>query len=411
MPEFLKLQAPFTALAHLLSAIPDHVAAIEMVDTADAMDRVLALDYFAPNPLPEFNRSTVDGYAVIASETNGASESLPAILTFSGEAPMGKSVSQPLHTGQAVLIHTGGMLPPGADAVVMLEYCQLNNGKDLEIYRPVSENENVISIGEDVNAGELVIPSGRLIRPVEIGGLMSFGATRIAVYQKPRVGILSSGDEIVPPDRQPLPGQVRDINTTTMSSIITQSGGIPHPYPLVPDDPEMLFDAVQKAYNENDMVLITAGSSASTRDLTAEVVKKLGQPGILAHGVNVRPGKPTILAVCDGKPVIGLPGNPVSALVIADIFVRPVIRKLLKITDPELHPTLTAVLTANVPSQAGREDWVPVMLRLTSSGYLAEPIFFKSNLIFNLVRANALLHIDADITGMLAGQQVYVKIL
>ena len=273
---------------------------------------------------------------------------------MAGEAPMGKTPDMDLQDGQAILIHTGGMIPAGADAVVMLENSQLNNASDLEIYKAVSKNENVILVGEDVNKGDLVIPAGRVIRPVEIGGLMSFGATWVDVIKKPKVGILSSGDEVIPPYLKPTTGQVRDINTSTMSALVMEAGGSPVAYPIIPDSEEALTLAVMKAYKECDMVLITAGSSASTRDLTSLVIAKLGKPGVLAHGVNVRPGKPTILAVCDGKPVIGLPGNPVSALVIADIFVKPVIRKLLQITDKEFHATIDARLMANVASAAGQ---------------------------------------------------------
>lgn len=411
MPEFLKLQPPFIALEAFLTAIPPSRLGFEKVNTIDALGRVLAKDFISSHPQPEFPRSTVDGYAVRSADTHGASESLPAILFMAGEAPMGKTPDMDLQDGQAIMIHTGGMIPAGADAVVMLENSQLNNAADLEIYKAVSKNENVILVGEDVNKGDLVIPAGRVIRPVEIGGLMSFGATWVDTIKKPKVGILSSGDEVIPPYLKPTTGQVRDINTSTMSALVMEAGGSPVPYPIIPDSEEALTQAVMKAYKECDMVLITAGSSASTRDLTSLVIAKLGKPGVLAHGVNVRPGKPTILAVCDGKPVIGLPGNPVSALVIADIFVKPVIRKLLRITDKEFRATINARLMANVASSAGREDWIPVILSQADQENLAEPIFFKSNLIFNLVRANALLHIPADVTGLQAGVSVQVELL
>jgi molybdopterin molybdotransferase len=411
MPQYLKLQPPFIARDNFLNQIPPTPPPSEFCPTAESLGRVLAEDIYASHPLPQFARSTVDGYAVHSVETYGASESLPAILRLSGEAPMGKTAAQPVLAGEAILIHTGGMLPPGADAVVMLEQTQLTGSDSLEIYRPVAVNENVILVGEDVQTGELVIPAGRRIRPVELGGLMSFGLTQVKVNRAPRVGILSSGDEIVQPDDTPQPGQVRDINTSTMSAIVSEAGGLPVPYPIIPDDPVALYQAVARAHAENDMVLITAGSSASTRDLTSEIVAQLGAPGILAHGVNVRPGKPTILAVCDGKPVIGLPGNPVSALVISAIFAKPAIHKLLGCTDPVFQPTVSARLTAPVSSQAGREDWVPVILQASPEGYLAEPIFFKSNLIFNLVRANGLLHIDADTTGLTAGEMAAIEIL
>ncbi len=411
MPEFLKLQPPFIALEAFLSTIPSSRLGAEKINTIDGLGRVLADDFFSLHPLPEFPRSTVDGFAVRAADTYGASESLPAVLKMAGEAPMGKAPEMEVKDGQVFLIHTGGMIPVGADAVVMLENSQLNNGSDLEIYKAVSKNENVILVGEDVNQGDLVIPAGRVIRPVEIGGLMSFGATQVKVNIKPKVGILSSGDEVIPPHLKPTTGQVRDINTSTMSAVVIEAGGLPVAYPIVPDSEEALTQAVMQAYHDCDMVLITAGSSASTRDLTSSVIAKLGKPGVLAHGVNVRPGKPTILAVCDGKPVIGLPGNPVSALVIADIFVVPVIRKLLNITDKPFQPFISARLKANVSSASGREDWIPVILSEDQDGNEAEPIFFKSNLIFNLVRANALLHIPADVTGIQAGETVQVELL
>lgn len=411
MPEFLKLQPPFKAREEFLAHIPAHLPAVEEIDTLQASGRVLSKDYHAPHALPEFRRSTVDGYAVRSADTYGAGESMPALLRLVGEAPMGAQADQPVKTGCALLIHTGGMIPPGADAVVMLENSQVISGSDLEVYKAVGVHENLILAGEDVRAGDPVIPAGRVLRTVEIGGLMSFGQLRVNVNRKPRVGILSSGDEIVSPETRPLPGQVRDINTTTMCLVVLKAGGEPVPYPIIPDNEAALESAVFKAFEENDMVLITAGSSASTRDLTAEVVKKLGAPGVLAHGVNVRPGKPTILAVCNGKPVIGLPGNPVSALVIADLFVRPAIHKLLGITDGTFTAVVDAKLTANVASAAGREDWVPVILAEKPGGREAEPIFFKSNLIFNLVRANALLHIPADVTGLQAGEQVQLELL
>jgi len=411
MPQYLKLQPPLIARDHFLLQIPAPHPEIETCATSDSLGRILSEDLFAPHPLPQFSRSTVDGYAVRSAETNGASDSLPAILRLAGEAPMGKVAKQPVLSGEAILIHTGGMVPPEADAVVMLEQTQLTGTDNLEIFRPVAINENIIQIGEDVQTGDLVIPAGRRIRPVEIGGLMSFGVIHVRVHRAPRVGILSSGDEIVSPHESPQPGQVRDINTATMSAIVRESGGVPVDYPIIPDDPEALFEAVSRAHAENDMVLITAGSSASSRDLTSEVVARLGKPGVLVHGVNVRPGKPTILAVCDGKPVIGLPGNPVSALVISGLFARPAIHKLLGCTDPVYHPAISARLTATVSSLAGREDWVPVVLQPSNQGYLAEPIFFKSNLIFNLVRANGLLHIEADATGLAAGEVASIEIL
>ena len=226
------------------------------------------------------------------------------------------------------------------------------------------------------------------LRPAEIGGLLGLGLLDVEVAVRPKVGILSSGDEVVPPQVVPAPGQVRDINSYTLSALVAEHGAEPQFYGIVPDRLQDLRVYLKKALAECDLVVITAGSSASTRDLTASVIQEIGAPGVLVHGVNVKPGKPTILAVCDGKAVIGLPGNTVSALVIAGIFVVPVIERLLGMTRDRPHSAISARLTTNLSSQAGREDWVPVRLVLTADGYLADPIFYKSNLIFSLSKAD-----------------------
>jgi molybdopterin molybdotransferase len=222
------------------------------------------------------------------------------------------------------------------------------------------------------------------------------------------VGIISSGDEIIKPEECPRPGQVRDINSYSLGALIRQTGAIPHLYGIIPDWREALSETLKIAQRECDMVVITAGSSASTRDFTAGVIQDLGKPGVLVHGVNIRPGKPTILAVCNGKAVIGLPGNPVSALVIASLFVRPVIKRLLGIKHSLIEPSVQARLTANIASQAGREDWMPVHLIMGPDGYQADPIFYKSNLIFTLVHANGLVRIPAPANGISAGDIVTV---
>jgi molybdopterin molybdotransferase len=263
------------------------------------------------------------------------------------------------------LIHTGGMLPQGADGVVMVEHTQMVGTGEIETLRAVAVGENVLKVGEDVSQGEEVILQGTFLRPAEIGGLMALGITQIAVARRPRVGILSSGDEVVPPESELAPGQVRDVNAFSLSALVEEAGGEPVRYGIFPDQAEALRTGARRALAECDVVVITAGSSASARDLTAEVINDLGAPGVFVHGVNVRPGKPTILAVCDGKAVVGLPGNPVSALVIASLFVRPVIEALLGLRRGRPQASVTANLTLNLPSQAGREDWVAVRLLRT----------------------------------------------
>jgi molybdopterin molybdotransferase len=407
MPEFLKLSPPAIALDLLLQNLKFEPQT-EQVETDAALHRITAYPVFATYPLPSFPRSTVDGYAVQAGDTFGVGESLPAYLHLVGEVPMGASPDFCVETGQCALIHTGGMLPEGANAVVMVEYTQTARKDEIEILSAVAVGENVIKIGEDVQDGQEVIAAGSRLRPAEIGGLMALGVTRLAVTRRPRVGIISSGDEVVPPHADLSPGQVRDVNSFSLSALVEEAGGIAVRYGIVPDQAEILRQTAAQALAECEMVLITAGSSASSRDLTAQVINQIGKPGVLVHGVSVRPGKPTILAVCENKPVIGLPGNPVSALVISSLFVVPVIHGLLGLKRFHPRPFVPARLSLNVASQAGREDWVAVRLLPDPQGYLAEPIFGKSNLIFTLARADGLVCIPAAANGLSAGERVEV---
>lgn len=409
MPEFLELLPPPDALSKFLAGL-DLVAQPEEIAVQDAVGRVIFEPVVASYPLPSFPRSTVDGFAVLAADTFGANESLPAYLQLVGESPMGGVPEFSLQTGQCALIHTGGMLPSGADAVVMVEYTQAASRDQVEILRAVAVGENVLQIGEDVNTGDEVIPAGSFLRPAEIGGMMALGITHTLVARQPRVAILSSGDEVVPPDNEMQPGQVRDVNSYTLSALVSQAGAFPVRFGIVPDDAAVMQEAAQRALAENDLLVITAGSSASARDLTSIVVNQLGKPGVLVHGVNVRPGKPTILAVCDGKAVVGLPGNPVSALVIASLFVVPVVHGLLGLQAQQLQPVLSARLEINLASSAGREDWVAVKLRHSPQGWLAQPVFGKSNLIFTLARADGLVRIPASANGLEAGQIVEVRL-
>jgi len=410
MPEFLELLPPQDALTIFWDAFSSQPVA-EECDTIHALGRVTIAPQVATYPLPSFPRSTVDGYAVRATDTYGATDSLPAYLRVIGEVPMGAAADLSLIPGACALIHTGGMLPAGADAVVMVEYTQSVGAEELEIMRAVAFGENVLKVGEDVAQGQEVIPSGTRLRPAEIGGLMALGITRLVVARQPRVGIISSGDEVLPPEADIGPGQVRDVNSYSLSALVQVAGGVPRRYGIVPDRIDVMRSLATQAWKENDLVVITAGSSASARDLTAQVINELGAPGVLVHGVNVRPGKPTILAVCDGKPIIGLPGNPVSALVIASLFVVPVIERLQGLRQERPRPSLAARLNLNLASQTGREDWVAVRLERGPDGYHAEPVFGKSNLIFTLARADGLVRIPSEANGLNAGEDVEVILL
>ncbi|MEA5078883.1 MAG: gephyrin-like molybdotransferase Glp [Anaerolineaceae bacterium] len=411
MPEFLKLANADEARQLLYDAMQGAALKTELVPSAQAAGRYLTEEIVSEEFLPPFTRSSMDGYAVQAKDTRGASESLPIYLKIIGEVPMGAEPQFILASGQAALIHTGGMLPEGADAVVILELSQKTPANELEVYKAVAPGENVIFKGEDVKPGQTVLTAGRRIRPAEIGGLLALGKMEVRVAARPHIALLSSGDEVIPPKQIPQIGQVRDVNSGMLAALIESEGGIAVSYPILPDNWEQISTVVRQAYQENDAVVISAGSSASTRDMTAEAIHQLGEPGVLVHGINIRPGKPTILAYCDGKPVIGLPGNPVSAMVIAHFFVRPVVRWMQGGIQVLATPTLKARLEMNYASQSGRDEWIPVQIERTGSDFIARPVFFKSNLIFQLAGADGLVYIPRDANGLEAGTQVEVVVL
>ena len=412
MPEFLSLTPLQQAIELLLDALPHGgERATDQIYTEDALGRILAEAIKAQSPLPAFDRSTVDGYAVRAKDTFGASSNLPAYLKLAGEILMGKPASQAVDEMGAMLIHTGGMIPGNADSVVMVENTQSVKGDEIEVIKPVAVGENILKKGEDVLTGDTVISPGTRIRPAEIGGLMAQGITQVTVYQPIQVGIISTGDEVVSPKSTPAPAQVRDANSYTLKTLVEAKGAMARTYGIVPDDYNTLLKVVKKAHHENDVVIITAGSSVSARDVSVDVIQELGEPGVLVHGISIKPGKPTILAVAGGVPVIGLPGNPVSALVVGGLILTPLLRAIMRLEDDPPTPTVRALLTANVPSQTGREDYQPVRLSGNEGSWKAEPVFGRSNLIFTLVRSVCLVRIPPESTGLEAGAAVEVMLM
>ncbi len=390
--------------AHI-TPIPRH----ESLPLHEALDRVVAEELRSPVDLPAFPRSTVDGFAVRAADTYGASESLPAYLTLCGEAPMGRAPEFTVGPGQAALIHTGGMLPSGSDSVVMVENTQYLDPTTIEVVRPVAVGENVIPVGEDVSRGDALFPCGHRLRPQDLGGLAGVGLVRVPVVARPRVAILATGDEVVPADADVAPGQVRDINSYTIAALVRRAGGEPVLCGIAPDDPVKLEQMARTALEGADLLVLSAGSSVSTRDHTVNVIEALGKPGVLVHGVAIHPGKPTIIAVAGGRPVFGLPGNPVSAIIAFGLFVAPALRRLQG--EPETDPlTIQAVLTLNIASKPGREDFVPVRLERRNGVLHAEPVFGKSNLIYTLAHADGLVRVPLDLSGLYAGDAVEVAL-
>lgn len=409
MPELFNVVTPQEARRLFLSHLSP-LKADEVISTSEALSRVTSVPIYAPSDLPAFPRSTMDGYAVRAADTYGASEGIPAYLTLCGEVLMGRAPAFSVSSGQTALIHTGGMLPPGADAVVMVENTQQAAAATVEVLRPAAPGENVIQIGDDVRRGEVLVHTGRWLRPQDLGGLMAVGITKLSVTPRPLVALIATGDELTLPDADVLPGQVRDINTTTLSALVQRAGGLPLPLGIIPDDKAALREAARQALAKADMLVISAGSSVSTRDMTAEVIASLGKPGILVHGVAIRPGKPTILAVAAGKPVVGLPGNPVSAMVIFDLLVAPALHLLAGCSEPPARLTVEASLTRNIASTTGREDHVPVKLEKRDGLWWATPVFGESNLITTLMKSDGTALIPLDKHGLTKGQQVTVTL-
>ncbi|HJV64228.1 MAG TPA: gephyrin-like molybdotransferase Glp [Geomonas sp.] len=409
MPEMFTVLPPADALKALFDQLPRRVRT-EEIPTSEALDRVLAEKLCAPSSLPAFRRSTMDGYAVRAEDTYGATESLPAYLNMIGEAPMGRAPDLTVSGTLAAVVYTGGMIPEGADAVVMVERTQKLDETTIEVLRAVAPGENIIGIGEDVMEGSVLFEAGHLLRPQDLGGLMALGITRVRVAARPRVAIVSTGDEVVPPDATPRPGQIRDINTYTIAGLVARAGGIPLPQGIVGDDYHSLLSATRAALEEADLLVISAGSSVSTRDMSARVVDDLGKPGRIVHGLAVKPGKPAIVGVCDGKPVIGLPGNPVSAMVVAGLFLPAVLGRLLGLAGPAARRRVTATLTHNLPSVPGREDYVQVRLVEKEGALWAEPVFGKSNLIYTLVNSDGMVCVPLDSSGLYQGETVWVEL-
>ena len=386
---------------------------VESIHIEKSLHRVIAEDVISPISLPEFPRSTVDGFALKARDTYGASEKNPSILQVVGEIPMGKVSDIELKEGEAVKVATGGMVPKGADAVEMVEYVEWIDSHTLHIFKTLSPLENVIQVGEDVKKGQGVLRQGHWIRPQEIGLMSGIGKTDVRVFLKPKVGIISSGDEIIPIDKNSLPGEVRDMNRYTISSMVEETGGVPHFLGIAKDRFDDLKKKIEIGLKESDLVVITGGSSVGTLDLVGEVIQTFSGTEILGHGLSIRPGKPTLLADMNGKPFLGLPGHPVSAMVIFHFFGKPLLKILSGLSEEEISPRLKfkAKASRNIPSVAGREDYVRVKLEERDGTLWAHPVFGKSGAILHLVHADGLIKIGIHEEGLEEGEEAEVILI
>ncbi|MGJ7920678.1 molybdopterin molybdotransferase MoeA [Neobacillus sp. LXY-4] len=375
---------------------------------ADALHYVLAKPVMAKEDVPGFDRSTVDGYAVNAKDTFGTSETMPGFLTVVGEVKMGEQAVKPVGRGEAIYVPTGGMIPPGSDSVIMIEHCEDLNGL-LNTYKQIAPGENIIRAGEDIKAGAVVLDAGVKLRPQELGALASLGITEVEVFRRLKVAYLSSGDEIVPYQTEKLEvGQIRDINYLTISGLAKEwdmdviYGGI------VPDDFAVFSKQARELYEQSDCLILSGGSSVGAKDYTTEVIQSLGDPGVFVHGISIKPGKPTILSVANGKPVIGLPGHPASAMIIFRLFGERILRILQGEKIDRKPDRIFARITKNIASAPGRSDYIRVRLFEKEGEWWAEPIIGKSGLITTLVKSDGIVEIGSEKEGISQGDYVPV---
>lgn len=385
----------------LFAKLPSGLAA-ERLPLREALDRITASAIAAPENLPSHPRSTMDGYAVIAADTFGASESMPCYLTIQGEVLMGENPTENISRGNCFRIATGGLLPPGSDSVVMFEHTVPLDTTMLEVVKSVGQGANVIKAGDDIRQGSTALPAGRLLRPQDLGLLAGLGIEEVEVRKKVRVGILSTGDEIVPFTASPKPGKIRNINTIAISCQARRSGADVTDYGIVPDRKEVFFAAIKEAVQNNDIVIFSGGSSVGTRDLGEKAIESLGTPGVLVHGVALKPGKPLLIGLHDTTPIFGLPGHPVSAMTCFDLFVDPAIKRLAGLVQETfpVNQAVDAFLGRNVHSAAGRMDIIRVELQCVEEQLTAYPVLGKSGSISTLSRAHGYFVIEEPLEGV-----------
>ena len=406
MKEFFKVKTIDQALEYRDQFEP---VRIEDIPLSEAVGRVLATDIRSDIDLPDFARSIMDGFAVRGSSTFGASEGNPAYLNLKGTVAMGESSNLAVGPGEAVRISTGGMLPAGADSVVMVEHTEAIDETTIEVYRSVAPGQNMIAVGEDIKKGETALAGGSRIRPQEAGMLAALGCQSVTVFKKPIIGIISTGDEIVPVQETPGPGRIRDINTYTLLGLVQQMGATALAYGIVHDDYQALLAKCTRALAECDMILVSGGSSVGARDFTIDVISAMPDSDILFHGISISPGKPTILARVQNKAFWGLPGHVVSAMVVFSRIVKPFIEQINGLSaGAGKNSRLTARLSRNLASAQGRVDYVRVRLVQKAGENWAEPILGKSGLINTMVKADGLIEIGMNTEGLDQGAEVAV---
>ena len=400
----LQVKTPEEAKKIILDKFKGSTPAQEVLPLVACTGRVLAKNIYAEEYVPGFDRSSVDGYAVIASDTFGCSDSMSSILKLKGIVNMGRDADFEIFPGECAYVPTGGAIPDGADAVVMIEYTESYGGGEIGILKPAAPGGNMVYRGDDVFPGKLVLKAGRTLRSEDVGALSALGVTEVTVVKKPVIGIISTGDELVDVDKTPGAGQVRDVNSSMLAAAIQDFGGEAKNYGIIRDGYQMLKTALIEALSECDAVLISGGSSVGQMDSTCAVIDELGE--LLLHGIAMKPGKPTIAGDVSGKPVFGLPGHPVAAHFVSEIFVRPLVQQLLGCEDKAV--TVRARLTETVSANHGRAQYSGVRLEKRDGVLYASPVRTKSGLISSLAGCDGYFCIDRDSEGCAKDDEITV---
>ena len=401
----LHVKTPEEVLA-LIEAEFEAVAGVELVSLTHAMGRILAEDIAAGEYVPDFDRSTVDGYAVRAKDTFGCSESIPAILPLQAEVLMGEGADFLLNREECVAVPTGGALPQGADSVVMVEFTEDYGDGTIGIAKSVAPGQNMIFRGDDVFPGKVVLSKGRVLSSQDIGALAAIGRVEVPVRKKLVVGVISTGDELVPPEEKPRPGQVRNVNGPMLAAMLTGFGAEVIDYGIVVDDEILLSEKVHKAVSQCDAVLLSGGSSVGVKDAACRIIESMGT--LLLHGIAIKPGKPTILGKAGCKPLVGLPGHPVAAYFITKLFVMPLLSRL-EGRQQEAYTT-TAKITESIGANHGRAQYQCCRLERKDGVFYATPIRGKSGLITTLAGADGYFCIHRDCEGLPKYAEIQVTI-
>ncbi|MCL2563782.1 MAG: molybdopterin-binding protein [Oscillospiraceae bacterium] len=407
--EFLTVDSLDTARQKLLAGAKAWLASKAHIPLSEACGRITAADIHAAEDIPNFPRSTVDGYAVLSADTAGAGESIPVFLTLKGRVEMGQPADFAITSGQCAEVPTGGMLPAGADAVTMVEYTEPFGTDGIAVSQSTAHGENLVLPGEDMRAGEVILQRGRRILPQDIGALAAAGVRTIPVYVSPNVTILSTGDELVSPEQTPAPGQIRDINTPALCALAQKHGLTVRDTAVLPDEESVLETAVKSAMTHSDIVIVSGGSSKGKKDLTGLVFDRLSAPGVFTHGIAIKPGKPTILGYDAPSQTIlvGLPGHPVSAMMVFELILGWLLRE---VTGSPAPPEIPAQLACNAASSPGKLTCWPCSLSHADGTYTAQPIFGKSGLITTLTRADGYFIVSRDTEGLQTGETVMVHL-